>query len=80
MILKKKKLTNETCPGVISKYHGAFAWGASSEEAVKNLEAMEFIAELAFYTVIIGNKNKINRSLINKHFFRKHGIKKYYGQ
>ena len=79
-ILKKKKLTSETCPGVLSRYHGAFAWGASSDEAVKNLEAMEFIAELAFYTTIIGSKKKINRNLINKHFFRKHGLKKYYGQ
>ena len=55
-LLKKKKLSVETCPGVLSKHHGAFAWGASSDEAVKNLEAMEFIAKLAFYTIIIGNK------------------------
>jgi len=41
---------------------------------------MEFIAELAFYTTIIGCKKKISRNLINKHFFRKHGLKKYYGQ
>ena len=79
-ILKKKKLSSKSCPGVLSRYHGAFTWGHSSEEAVKNLEAMEFIAELAFYTTIIGCKKKISRNLINKHFFRKHGLKKYYGQ
>ncbi len=79
-LLKKKKLTPETCPGVISRYHGAFAWGKSSEEAVKNLEAMELIAELAFYTTIIGYRKKVGKHLVDKHFFRKHGKKKYYGQ
>ena len=79
-ILTKKKLNSESCPGVLSRYHGAFAWGKSSEKAVKNLEAMELIAKLAFYSTIIGYKKKISRNLINKHFFRKHGLKKYYGQ
>ena len=79
-MLTKKKLKPENCPGVLSKFHGAFAWGTSSDEAVKNLEAMEFIAELAFYTTIIGNKKKISKNLIDKHFFRKHGKSKYYGQ
>jgi len=79
-MLTKKKLKPENCPGVLSKFHGAFAWGTSSDEAVKNLEAMEFTAELAFYTTIIGNKKKISKNLIDKHFFRKHGKSKYYGQ
>ena len=76
----KKKLKSENCPGVLSKYHGAFAWGKSSDDAVKNLEAMEFIAELAFYTSIIGYKKKVSKTIIDKHFFRKHGKNKYYGQ
>ena len=29
---------------------------------------MEFIAELAFYTTIIGNKKRISKKLIEKHF------------
>ena len=68
------------CPGILSRYHGAFAWGKSSNDAVNNLEAMEFIAELAFYTTIIGYKKKVNKNLVDKHFFRKHGKDKYYGQ
>ena len=79
-ILTKKKLKPEHCPGVLSKFHGAFAWGNSSDEAVKNLEAMELIAEMAFYTSIIGSKKKISKEQIDKHFFRKHGKRKYYGQ
>lgn len=79
-LFNKKKLNPESCPGILSKYHGAFAWGSSAEDAVKNLEAMEFIAELAFYTSIIGYKKKVSKYLVDKHFFRKHGKKKYYGQ
>ena len=79
-LFKKKKIDPYTCPGVLSKYHGAFAWGISAENAVNNLEAMEFIAELAFYTSIIGYKKKVSKHLVDKHFFRKHGKKKYYGQ
>jgi len=79
-ILTKKKIKPEHCPGVLSKFHGAFAWGNSSDEAVKNLEAMELIAEMAFYTTIIGSKKKISKEQIDKHFFRKHGKSKYYGQ
>jgi L-ribulose-5-phosphate 4-epimerase len=78
--LKEKKLNPDYCPGILSRYHGAFAWGQSSDDAVKNLEAMEFIAELAFYTSIIGYKKKVSKNIINKHFFRKHGKNKYYGQ
>ena len=78
--LKEKKLNPDYCPGILSRYHGAFAWGQSSDDAVKNLEAMEFIAELAFYTTIIGYKKKVSKNIINKHFFRKHGKNKYYGQ
>ena len=59
---KKKKLNPDNCPGILSIFHGAFAWGKSSDEAVKNLEAMEFIAELAFYTTIIGNKKRISKN------------------
>lgn len=79
-LLKKKKIDHKNCPGVLSRYHGAFAWGDSAEIAVNNLEAMEFIAELAFYTSIIGYKKKVSKNLVDKHFFRKHGKKKYYGQ
>jgi len=79
-LFKKKKIDPNTCPGVLSRYHGAFAWGTSAENAVNNLEAMEFIAELAFYTSIIGYKKKVSKHLVDKHFFRKHGKERYYGQ
>ena len=78
--LKKEKLKPNKCPGILIRYHGVFSWGASSNEAVKNLELIEFIAMLAFNSVKIGFKDKIDTNLIQKHFDRKHGANFYYGQ
>ncbi len=77
---KKQKLKPHKCPGILVRYHGVFAWGKSSYEAVKNLELIEFIGLLAFNSVKIGLKDKIDTNLIRKHFDRKHGVNFYYGQ
>ncbi len=77
---KKQKLKPHKCPGILVRYHGVFAWGKSSYEAVKNLELIEFIGLLAFNSVKIGLKDKIDANLIRKHFDRKHGVNFYYGQ
>ena len=52
----------------------------SCEDALKNLELMEFVAKIALYTTVLGKKGKISKDQILKHFFRKHGPKRYYGQ
>ena len=52
----------------------------SEIETLKNIEALEIIAKLAFLSQSINPKSKINDFLINKHFDRKHGVKSYYGQ
>jgi L-ribulose-5-phosphate 4-epimerase len=79
-ILNKKKYGTDKCPGVLSRFHGAFSWGSSCEDALKNLELMEFVAKIALYTLVLGKKGKISKDQIFKHFFRKHGSKRYYGQ
>lgn len=66
--------------GVLVANHGGFCWGSSALEAFKNFERLEFVAELAFKTLLINKKNKISKELIGKHFFRKNGTKAYYGQ
>ena len=44
------------------------------------MEILEYIALLAFKTLTLNKKPKINKYLIDKHFNRKHGKKSYYGQ
>jgi L-ribulose-5-phosphate 4-epimerase len=65
---------------VLVNSHGPFCWGKNAEEAVYNAIALEEIAKMAFYTVLLGRNEAVNKSLLDKHFYRKHGKKAYYGQ
>tara|TARA_B100000886_G_scaffold338420_1_gene301208 strand:+ start:1370 stop:2011 length:642 start_codon:yes stop_codon:yes gene_type:complete len=75
------KITPLKSPGVLVNNHGVFTWGESYYEAIKNAEAIELIAEMAFNSLMINpNLKPLNKILHNKHFYRKHGKNKYYGQ
>src|SRR5664280_2681795 len=50
------------------------------ENAVYNAIALEEIAKMAFYTVLLGKTEPIDNFLLDKHFKRKHGEDAYYGQ
>ena len=69
-----------TIPSVLVNNHGPFIWGADTEGAVYNAIALEEIARMAFYTVLLGKSEPVNKLLLDKHFNRKHGIDAYYGQ
>jgi L-ribulose-5-phosphate 4-epimerase len=67
-------------PSVLINSHGPFCWGIDANEAVYNAVALEEIARMAFYTVLLGNREPIDQYLLDKHFLRKHGKNAYYGQ
>ncbi len=61
--------------------HGPFCWGKSASQSVLNSIVLEEIAKMAFLTEQINpNAKKIKKALIEKHYNRKHGKNKYYGQ
>jgi L-ribulose-5-phosphate 4-epimerase len=60
--------------------HGPFCWGTDADNAVYNAVALEEIAKMAFYTVLLGRNEPVSSSLLDKHFNRKHGKDAYYGQ
>ena len=69
------------CPAVLVANHGPFAWGTSVEDAVHNAVVLEHVIRLAGETFRLSSVSKaMPRSLLNKHFFRKHGPGAYYGQ
>ena len=78
--LKRKKLSTETCPGILVPGHGTFCWGDNFDKAVQYSEMLEFIAELAYYTQRIKFDKKLPDYISKKHFERKFGKRKYYGQ
>lgn len=70
----------DSVPAVLVKGHGPFSWGKNPLDAVHNAVVLEEIARMAFYTEMLGNKVPLEKFLLEKHFFRKHGSNAYYGQ
>jgi len=68
-------------PGVLVAGHAPFCWGATPAEAAHNAVIVEEIAALALQTLAANSKARaIEKTLHEKHFFRKHGNTAYYGQ
>ena len=78
--LKKSKIKPLECPGILVANHAPFSFGINANQAFKNAEILEYLAELAYLSLQINSKSKIDINLIKKHFFRKHGPSSYYGQ
>jgi L-ribulose-5-phosphate 4-epimerase len=75
-----KKIDPLAVPSVLVNNHGPFCWGTDAEDAAYNAIALEEIARMAFYTVLLGKKEPSDKYLMDKHFKRKHGADAYYGQ
>ena len=68
-------------PAVLVAGHGPFTWGTSASDAAHNAVLLEEVAAVAAQTVAINpNAEPISPALLDKHFLRKHGPGKYYGQ
>lgn len=72
----------DNIPAVLVKNHGPFTWGEDAITAVHNAVVLEEIAMMALYTEqLMGVEvTPMPRTLLDKHFFRKHGANAYYGQ
>lgn len=71
----------EHTPGVLCANHGPFTWGKDANEAVHNAVVLEEVAKMAVQTERL-RPHDANAPgyLMDKHFYRKHGDKAYYGQ
>ncbi|KQT48135.1 ribulose phosphate epimerase [Devosia sp. Leaf420] len=68
-------------PGVLVGGHAPFTWGKDTASAVENAIVLEFSAMMACQSLSINPQTRpIPQSLLDKHFFRKHGPSAYYGQ
>jgi L-ribulose-5-phosphate 4-epimerase len=70
----------DAIPGVLVNGHGPFSWGNNPGKAVHNAVVMEYLAKMAFRTILLGNDKPIEQFLLDKHYLRKHGEGAYYGQ
>ena len=79
--IKSLKVNPVNIPGILVASHGPFAWGSDSSKALKNAVIIEYIAKLAFNSILINGKlRNIPKYLHDKHYKRKYGPNSYYGQ
>jgi len=68
-------------PGVLVAGHAPFTWGKTPAEAVEHADVLEYIARLAFRSVLLGASDSgIPVYVSEHHYLRKHGPKATYGQ
>ncbi|MCL1819096.1 MAG: L-ribulose-5-phosphate 4-epimerase [Oscillospiraceae bacterium] len=85
--LETGKLIVETCknydtiPAVLAASHGPFTWGKDARDAVHNAVVLEEIAFMAWHCLSFDKTIfPMQKSLLDKHYLRKHGKNAYYGQ
>jgi L-ribulose-5-phosphate 4-epimerase len=68
-------------PGVLVAGHAPFAWGKSPMDAVEHADVLEYIARLAFRSVLLGApESGLPAHVGEHHYMRKHGPRATYGQ
>jgi L-ribulose-5-phosphate 4-epimerase len=68
-------------PAALVAGHASFCWNTSVEKAVETAAILEEVAHMAYDTVTLNAAaDPIPATLLDKHFFRKHGPNAYYGQ
>ncbi len=68
-------------PSVLVASHGVFSFGSDAVKAVENALVTERCAQMALIGGLVGGDYApIAKTLLDKHFLRKHGKNAYYGQ
>jgi L-ribulose-5-phosphate 4-epimerase len=83
---RRENLDPVAVPGVLVAGHAPFAWGKSASEAVEHADVLEYIARLAWRSILLRNsgagapESEIPSYVSEHHYQRKHGPKATYGQ
>ncbi|MEI8245695.1 MAG: L-ribulose-5-phosphate 4-epimerase AraD [Lentisphaerota bacterium] len=78
---KKRRLSSGEIQMALIAGHGPFTWGETAAEAVYNAKILEELCRIAFLTERINPEvTRLKKSLVEKHYNRKHGVNAYYGQ
>lgn len=67
-------------PGVLVAGHAPFAWGKTPHDAAHNAVVLEAVAKMAFMTVMLNPQCGVSKALLDRHYYRKHGVNATYGQ
>ena len=80
---QSNKINPLNIPAILLPGHGVMVFSDSPKRTLECAIVLEEIAEMAYYTKSINpnlKQSKFSKDLYTKHFERKNGINKYYGQ
>ncbi|MFL1695517.1 L-ribulose-5-phosphate 4-epimerase [Weissella kandleri] len=79
---KARQLDPMAVPAVLVRQHGPFTWGKDAHDAVHNAKVLEVVAEMDYHAMQLNPHGdlRIPQYLLDKHYYRKHGVNAYYGQ
>jgi L-ribulose-5-phosphate 4-epimerase len=81
IVRRFKNIDPMQMPAVLVANHGPFTWGKTPADAFEAAVILEQVAAMALGTLAINpNQQPISKSLLEKHYLRKHGKGAYYGQ
>ena len=68
-------------PACLVAGHAPFVWGKDAHDAAHNAVVLEAVARMAFRTTLLkANCDEVSQTLLDRHYFRKHGASATYGQ
>lgn len=78
---KERNIDPNQIPGVLVNDHGPFTWGTDPANAVYNSVVLEQVAQMTYHGMQLkGELVRMDQTLLDKHYLRKHGENAYYGQ
>ena len=77
---KRRCIDPTAMPAAVISGHAPFCWGKNASDAVHNAVVLEEVSMMAISTRQLNKTIKIQQTLSDKHYFRKHGANAYYGQ
>ncbi len=79
--LGERDLSPALMPGILVHSHGPFTWGNTAAQAVESAIVLEEVAYMALGSQQLNpHLATMQQTLLDKHYFRKHGEGAYYGQ
>ncbi len=68
-------------PACLVAGHSPFVWGKDAHDTAHNAVVLEAVARMAFRTTLLkANCDEVSQTLLDRHYFRKHGASATYGQ
>ena len=77
---RNREIDPVAVPGCVVQNHGPFSWGKDAAQSVYHAVVMEKVAEMDIKTLLVNPQSSMPQYVLDKHYFRKHGAKAYYGQ